>query len=382
MVRAMINGACRYYLGSKPCKFNKLDGSECPTCTHVSVFRSRVLIIKLDALGDVLRTASLLPAITARHDSPYICWLTRPEAVQLVKMMQGVDEVAALNVDGLARIASGNWDYVYALSNDYSTASLAMMAAPRHPPIGYSVRDGVLHPSNEAAARWLELAAFDRLKRANTEPYQKIMLGIIGENAEFGPPRLEVDDRLLEGARERVSRLFGTSNRRRVAINIGAGGRWPKKMLDARQISEYAAAASSRLDVDVVLVGGPAEASKAQAILELCGPNSPVRTALTADSLPEFVAVLSQADVLLCGDTLALHVATAIQLPTVCVIGPTSNAELADFGGLVAKTSVSGLDCLGCYGDCQKAQNCMSLFEIEQLVDLTAHQLSRTPVMS
>jgi ADP-heptose:LPS heptosyltransferase len=382
MVAPMINRTCRHYRGSKPCKFNKLDGSECPTCGHVSVYASRVLIIKLDALGDVLRTGSLLPVIAARHDAPYICWLTRPEAVPLVSMMHGVDEVIPLNPESLARIGTGSWDYVYALSNDYPTASLATLAAPRNPPIGYSVRNGVLHPSNEAAARWLEMAAFDRLKRANTEPYQKIMLDIIGENAEFGPPRLEVDDQLLKVAREQVSSLFGTSNKRRVAINIGAGGRWPKKMLDARQISEYAAAARSRLNVDIVLVGGPAEASKAQTILELCGPNSPVRTALTADSLPEFVAVLSQADVLLCGDTLALHVATAIQLPTVCVIGPTSNAELADFGGLVAKTSVSGLDCLGCYGDCQKTQNCMSLFEIEKLVDLTAHQLSRAPVAS
>jgi ADP-heptose:LPS heptosyltransferase len=87
--------------------------------------------------------------------------------------------------------------------------------------------------------------------------------------------------------------------------------------------------------------------------------------------------VLAQADALLCGDTLALHVATALRLPTVCVVGPTSAAELADFDGLVAKAMVTELDCLGCYGDCRKTDNCMSLFHTADLVKLTGRQLAR-----
>ena len=166
----MIRTRCRHYRGHKPCKFNKLDGSECPTCTHAALYESRVLIVKLDALGDVLRTASLIPIIAERHEAPYICWLTRPEAVDLVNMIDRVDEVLPLNIDSVARVAAGNWDYVYALSNDHTTASLATLAAAKSPPIGFSMRDGVLQPGNEAAARWLEMAAFDRLKRANGAP--------------------------------------------------------------------------------------------------------------------------------------------------------------------------------------------------------------------
>ena len=56
----MINFSCRYYRAAKPCIFNKQDGSECPTCTHASGFAERILFVKLDAIGDVLRSASLL----------------------------------------------------------------------------------------------------------------------------------------------------------------------------------------------------------------------------------------------------------------------------------------------------------------------------------
>ena len=62
-----------------------------------------------------------------------------------------------------------------------------------------------------------------------------------------------------------------------------------------------------------------------------------VRAALTETSLAQFVAILANVDALLCGDTLALHVATALGLPTVAVFGPTSPAEIFDFNGLITK---------------------------------------------
>ena len=58
---------------------DKEDGSECPNCQHSDAIGERILFIKLDAIGDVLRSASLLPSIISHHHKPYIAWLTRPE---------------------------------------------------------------------------------------------------------------------------------------------------------------------------------------------------------------------------------------------------------------------------------------------------------------
>lgn len=374
MVNDRINGNCRFYLAAKPCKYNKLAGVECSNCEHVSEFATRILIVKLDALGDVLRTACLLPAIVGKHAASRVTWLTRPEAVPLVEMMIGVDEVLPLGVESLARISAGGWDWVYALSNDYSTASLATLANPRNPIVGYSIVNGAIQPSNSAALAWLQMAAFDRLKRANTRSYQDRMLDIIG-GGEFCRPNLSVPPKLLDRAAERVAGLFAGRRNGILAINIGAGGRWPKKMLEAHQIVEVIEAATSRLEVNVLLVGGSAEKAKSLEVMRMCQSNPHVQPGLTAESLPEFVAMLAQADVLFCGDTLAMHVATALALPTVCVVGPTSNAELAEFDGLVVKTTASQLDCLGCYADCDKLLNCMSLLATPSLVALIEKQL-------
>jgi len=374
----MIKFTCRHYIASKPCVFNKIDGSECPTCRHFSEYNDRVLFIKLDAIGDVLRSASLLPAIIGRHDRAYLAWLTATESVDLVMMLSYVDEVIGLSDGGLARVMTGGWDFVYSLSNDLSSASLATTARAKKATVGYYVEDGIIKPTNAAAERWLEMAAFDRLKRANTQTYQHHMLSILeADEAEIPPPALVIGDDLVRAAKARMNELFGDRMRPRIAVNIGAGSRWPKKMLNAAEICRYLRLLRDRIDADVILVGGAAEAEKAREILARFDASDPVKVALTERSVPQFVALLNETDVLLCGDTLALHIATAIGLPAVAVFGPTSAAEIADFDGLVAKAWTNRLDCLVCYGDCAKGDNCMSLLDPAALVDLTQAQLAR-----
>ena len=372
----MIRYDCRHWLASRPCSFNKREDAECPDCRHFSGYRDRILFIKLDAIGDVLRSASLLPAVAARHDRPYIAWLTRPEAADLVGMMTWVDEVVTLAPAGLARIATGAWTQVYSLSNDLPSASLATLAVGSRPPVGFFARDGVVTPSNAAAEAWLEMAAFDRLKRRNGTTYQARMLAILGAEGPPPPPALRMDAVPAAQARQRVAALLRGSRRRRVALNLGSGGRWPKKMLDVAQtVRTVRALLAAAADVDVLLVGGAAERAKAAAVCAECDP-ARVVAALTPAAVGAFIAMLMQADVLLCGDTLALHVASAIGLPTVAIFGPTSHAEIADFDGLIEKVFTPALDCLGCYGDCDKAETCMSLLDP---ADLAARVLARLP---
>ncbi len=372
----MIRTDCRHFRAAKPCAFNKLDGSECPGCRHVAPFGERILMIKLDAIGDVLRSACLLPAIAARHDRPYIAWLTRPESAELVSMMRGVDETLVLAPETLARIAAGGWAQVYSLSNDLPSASLATLAAGEAPVVGFSLRHGTILPSNDAARAWLELAAFDRLKKQNRTTYQHRMLAILDAAAEaVPPPALDIPPAVRREAASRVAALFPASSRRRVGINAGSGARWPKKMLDEEGIAHVIAALLAGADVDILLLGAEAERAKTEAVLARFAGERRVAAALTGGSIGSFVATLAEVQVLLCGDTLALHGATAIGLPTVAVFGPTSLPEIEDFGGLVSKVAADGLDCLGCYGDCDKQRHCMALLDPSRLAEMLLARL-------
>ena len=372
----MIRTDCRHWRADRPCAFNKRDGAECPSCRHVSPYRDRVLFIKLDAPGDVLRSASLLPAVAARHERPYIAWLTRADSVELVRMMTLVDEAIAVSPEALARIAAGGWTQVYSLSNDADSAALATAAAGAGRPEGFFLRNGIVTASNEAAGRWLEMAAFDRLKQANTETYQARMLAILGAAPPFAPPSLRIPQAEQRRAADRVAALFRPGRRPRIAVNVGAGGRWPKKMLPPGETARVIRRVLARSGADVVLVGGAADAARAEAVQAALGPTEGrVAPALTPGSISAFAATLMQADALFCGDTLALHVASAIGLPTLAVFGPTSIAEIADFDGLIEKVAAP-LDCLCCYGDCDKDVTCMTALDPDALA---ARLIARLP---
>ena len=108
---------------------------------------------------------------------------------------------------------------------------------------------------------------------------------------------------------------------------VGADRRWPKKMLDAQAIADFIARLRRRAALDVLLVGGAAETEKSAEVLALHGEDVHVQAALTPRSVPEFVATLAATDALLCGDTLALHVASAVGLSAVAILSPRSGGK-------------------------------------------------------
>ena len=92
----------------------------------------------------------------------------------------------------------------------------------------------------------------------------------------------------------------------------------------------------------------------------------------------EFSALIHECDVLLCGDTLALHIASALSVPSVALFGPTSSSEIHDYDGLIEKISWNALDCLCCYGDCRTGDDCMSLIPVDEIVNRIEEHREKT----
>ena len=64
--RREIAWDCRFFLGDRPCVWHKLSGVLC-TCEHYEPVEERLLLVKLDAMGDVLRSTALLPPLAEVH---------------------------------------------------------------------------------------------------------------------------------------------------------------------------------------------------------------------------------------------------------------------------------------------------------------------------
>lgn len=116
---------CRHFPGDRPCRFNKESGQTCDACPHFATAGTRILIIKLAALGDVLRTTVILPGIKAAFPDSTITWLTAPAAMDLLQGNPLIDELWALDAEAALRLNVREFDVVFSPDADPHAATLA-----------------------------------------------------------------------------------------------------------------------------------------------------------------------------------------------------------------------------------------------------------------
>lgn len=371
-----IHHDCRYFRGSKPCSPNKSEGAECKACRHYAPIQDRILIIKLDAIGDVIRTLSIIPSLLQKHKDAYIVWITRTESVEMVRSCPNIDEVWEYGTSTLVLLQSIQWDWVYNLSNDHVSAGLASIARVTYEGIGYIIGPQGIEPTNGPARRWLEMACFDSIKQDNSASYQEHMYEIAGIDGPISPPQIRLSEELIRKVKDRLTvAAISNGDHTLIGINTGAGSRWPKKAPDVLRWGEIIIFLLNRLPhAKILLLGGPLEANKNKEIENRCSCPAVIDTGANW-SLLEFTAIIKCLDVLVCGDTLALHLATATRTPTVALFGPTSYSEIHSFGSLIVKLRPENMSCLCCYGDCDREDHCMVCIPEEAILEAILRQL-------
>jgi len=362
----------------RPCTPHKRRGKECGSCDEYDPIRTRVLMVKLAATGDVLRTTAFLPAIHATWPGAKVTWLTRRNAVGLFDGNRLVDEVLATD-DAVtaARLATETFDVVLCPDADPDAAVLAAMARGRVRR-GY-VRDdaGRVVPLGPGAAYWLQMGLSDRKKQANRETYQKLVAEVLGfDPAMVREPILEPSAADAAAAVSFCRGLAG--NGPLVGLNTGAGGRWAYKQWTREHQQTFL-----RLCTDagcrVLLLGGPEEVARHRELLAVA-VGRPVFDGGNHNSYGRFAALIDQCRTIVTSDSLAVHVAAARKVPAVVLFGPTSAPEI-ELYGRGTKIVPEGLDCLCCYlPRCDRVPHCQALIEPATVLAAVQQWLAAAPV--
>jgi ADP-heptose:LPS heptosyltransferase len=364
---------CRFFLGDRPCIWHKRELVTC-TCARYEPVRSRILVIKLDAMGDVLRTTALLPLIADAHPGAAITWLTRPESVPLLQRNPYVAEVIAYGPDSTVHLLSRRFDY--GINMDAGKISAGLMALARADrKVGYVLDPGgFVTPTNEAALAWLEMGTNDILKRQGTRTYQAWMKDILGFGDRSGDRySLVLDEREREEARHRLAELGVDRARPLVGLNTGAGGRWELKQWREDGYVDLIRELS-RDGVQFLLLGGPSEEPR-NARLRAATAGLPVFDPGCRNPLRHFAAIVGECDLLVTGDTLAMHIALALEVRTVVIFGPTSAPEIELYG--LGEKVLPDMSCLGCYkNSCDFVPNCMDLVSVDMVVAAARRQMA------
>lgn len=363
---------CKFFLGDRPCVWHKQSGVLC-TCDRYEKVEERLLIIKLDAMGDVLRSTALLPPLVEAHPHAAITWITRKESVPLLQRNPFVAEVLELGPEAMVHLQTRVFDRVINL--DASKISAALAAAARSSRKDGFVLDerGYVQPTNEAARRWLEAGVFDDIKRQGTATYQDRMADILGLSGREHRYVFELSADEIARGRKHLESIGLDFNRPVIGLNTGAGGRWPLKQWREDGYVDLVSRIRERQDVQFLLLGGPAEQDRNDR-LKKASP-VPLLDPGCDNTIRHFAALLSHCDVAVTGDTLAMHLALALKKRTVVLFGPTSAAEIELYG--LGEKVVPDMTCLSCYKTaCDFVPNCMDLISTGMVEGALLRQLA------
>ncbi len=356
---------CRHFRPDRPCGPHKLHGVVCATDEqYYDRVQHRLLVVKLAAIGDVLRTTSLLPGIHRRWPGAHVTWVTAPGAVPLFAGNRLVDRVLAFDGSAPIELAVERFDAVLNPDAAADACALAHLARAGER-LGFDLDDhGVPKPLSPAAETWFEMGLRDDRKKQNRRTYQEHMAAILGVDYRREPPVLELADDELQPGRLLLARHRPPPGRLVVGLNTGAGGRWRFKRWTEAGYAELIRRLV-REGHGVWLLGGPEEVER-NARLAAAGGDGVVETGCD-NTLREFAGIVDACDVVVTGDTLAMHVAIARRKRVVVLFGPTSLHEIEVFGR--GERLAPDLTCLVCYKtDCDFVPNCM-----ESLTPDTVH---------
>jgi ADP-heptose:LPS heptosyltransferase len=355
---------CTYFKGDRPCNPHKESGVKCDDCSYYQPISFKILIIKLDAVGDVLRTTSILEPLKKKYPDCYIEWCTRYNSLDLFKTNPLVDEVITIEDDAFFRLNVEEYDIVINLDTSRLSSAIAASASAKEK-FGFILnKKGYVEATSAAARQWLEMSAFDDVKKANVKSYQQIMYEILNLDLPVKPPMIYITqtDKEKVAAKDFVKNIL--PQKPVIGLNVGVGTKWPskgwaieswKKLINILGSDKY----------NLLLLGGPEEI---ETIKKLKKEYPYLIDTGCDNSLLEFAAIVELCDLVITADTLALHIATALQKKIIALFGPTSANEIELYGKGVKLSSPDGCKCY--YRKyCTEEISCMEKISSEMVIE-------------
>ena len=370
---------CRYYDGRRPCQQNRL----CSNCTAYAPYVGRICVIKLGALGDVIRTLCILPEVRRRWPEAQVTWVSSPAGERLIRGHPQVDRALGFSSISALVLAQEHFDTVICLDKEAEPCALAMaLQADRRLGVGLSVH-GTPVPLDRHAEYYMHLGLCDELKfEHNRKSYPQLVYEALGWTYRGERYELQVTAHAVEGIRQHLVARQWDPDRPTLGVNVGAGTRFANKMWPAERVVEFIChIRATRPSLQVVLLGGLNERGTVDRILAgltRAGVVGDVIDGGTDHDERHFVALIDACEVVFSGDTMAMHAAIALGTPAVGLFAPTCEQEIDVFGR--GRKLVAAVPCSPCYRQvCDNGNVCVEGVSIAEAAEAVGRFLDQKP---
>jgi len=343
-------------------------------------------VIRLGAVGDVVRTLPAVSALRAAYPGAHLAWLVEPAAAGILRGQPFLDEViefprnalrAALADRAFGRLLRESARFARALTRRRFELAIDFHSI---------LRSGILSRLSGARMRVAYARPFGRelayafaTHRARLAP-QRIsrfernaaLVRHLGVTSQPASEPL----RVAPGQRARAAAALPGAAAP-VAIHPGTSEATPYKRYTVAGYAEVARSLAGDTGAPCIVTCGPARGDReiAQSIVDASA--GAARLAPDTPTLGDLAALFTACRLAIGGDTGPLHVASLVGTPVVQLLGPTDPIENAPWDRTPSRSLRAGLACSPCRRGCAAA-TCMRALSPDAVVAAARELLAET----
>ncbi|MCH8326349.1 MAG: glycosyltransferase family 9 protein [Bacteroidetes bacterium] len=357
---------CKNFTGYKPCYSDHNcweDG-----CKDNIPIGTKILIINLDAMGDVLMTTAQLPLLKKKFPESTIYWITSPIASPLLFNNPLIDKVFSYNAESISILQNIKFDYV--LNVDKSLRSCSILnSAKAENKIGFGLNeDGKIIPVNKGAYYNYSLGMDDNLKfKINEKTGQEYLAETFELDFEKHDYVFEFTDDEKEFIDNYKKEIGITPNDLVVGFNTGCSNLYPNKKMTIEQHQYLIEKLLKKKKYKILLLGGPEDNERNEQIYsKFKGEiiNTPTNLGVRRGACFENLA-----DVIITGDSFGMHLGIALKKYIIVWFGVSCRAEIELYDRGV-KLFDKNLECSPCWKkECPYDLECIKNIDLNKMLE-------------
>lgn len=375
---------CSHFEGHIPCNPNKEFDVQCDNCSHYDqdissiihldtkklllqeIFKicnfsnqnleeetpkiqtqaTKILFIKLGAIGDVIRTTPLLEKYKKEYNNCHFSWITHtPEVLP----NNEIDVIYKWEAPSVKSLSNQEFDIAINLDKDKEACMLLSLVNAKEK-FGFLWKNGHINTATNKSEHKLITGLFDHISKKNTKNYLEEIFEICHFDFSGEEYKINLNQNLSDKWKDKLVTM--TNNKTIIGLNTGCGNRWKTRNWP----KEYWIELINNLENKgyfCLLMGGPDEDE-----MNRYYEKETNATYLGTFSLEEFIAITNNTDIIVSPVSMMMHIAITLkkQLMLFHNIFNIHEFELYETGIIIEPTG--GCDCY--FGNsCEREKSCM-----------------------
>lgn len=333
-------------------------------------YPKRILLVRLDRIGDVLLSTPVIKAVRDAYPDAYIAMMVRPYAREIVEGNPNLNEVIVYDRDGDHRGLVGNIRFTQelrgrkfdiAIALHPTTRTHAILRAAGIPErIGYDRKAGFLltkripHTKQYGMKHEIDYA-LDMLRYIGIEPKSREL---------YMPVKSASEEKV-----ERILRDNGvTASDVLIAINPGAS--CASKRWSVENFAAVANGIAERFGAKVVVLSGSADKKHAERLASLMTRGAINLSGRT--SVGDIASVLRRCRLFISNDSGPVHISCAIGTPVIAIFGRSDRGLSPKRWGPSGKRDAvlhGDAGCEICYAhNCRSGYKCLDTISVDDVI--------------